>query len=139
MPRFASAMLAIAFAVTLLLVIIPSRAPQTFADINLQITVDTRSANGPTKIVTLPLKEDALKIWLALPSSDPAGTTYRVQWEDLKGPLEDLKIDSQDAKSISVVIPAGKLSRGQYALKLFRRNEAGTEQRVPGSYLFEVK
>lgn len=138
-PKFATAVLAVGLAATLLWFSTPPKAPQTFADISLQISNDTRSTNEQVEIVNLPISQDALRISLALPASAPAGATYRVQWEDVNGELEDLKIESQDAKSISVVIPAGKLRPGQYALKLFRRNEDGTEQRVSGSYVFEVR
>jgi hypothetical protein len=37
-----------------------------------------------------------------------------------------------------VIIPADKLLPGLYALKLFRKNPNGTEERVPGNYFFSV-
>jgi hypothetical protein len=138
-PKFATAVLAVGLAATLLWYSTPPKAPQTFADISLQISNDTRSTNKQAEIVNLPISQDALRISLALPASDPANATYRVQWEDVKGPLEDLKIESQDAKSITVVIPSDKLRPGQYSLELFHRNQDGTERPVPGSYLFEVR
>jgi len=154
-PRFATAVLAVGLAATLLWFSMPPKspppkAPQTFADINLQISNDTRSTNEQAKIVNLPISQDALRISLALPARGPSdfgelgrlfysGRTYRVQWEDIKGPLEELKIEKQDDQSILVIIPTDKLRPGQYAVKLFRRNEDGTEQRVSGSYVFEVR
>ena len=138
-PKFASVVLAVGLVGTLLWFSMPPRAPQTFADINLHISSNNRGTNDQAEIVNLPLTQDALRIKLARPASDPASSTYRVQWEDLKGPLEDLRIDSQDAKSISVVIPTDKLRPGQYSLELFRQNEDGTERPVPGSYFFEVR
>src|SRR5688500_14269054 len=88
-PKFATAVLAVGLAATLLWCSMPMRTPQTFADINLQISNDTRRTNEQTKIVNLPITQDALRIKLARPASDPASATYRVQWEDIKGPLEE--------------------------------------------------
>jgi len=116
-----------------------TRGPQTFADINLAISSENRAESSQPKKVTLPLGKDALRISLTLPEPEPEGAGYRVQWEDVKGPLETLKIESQDAKSVRVVIPAESLSRGQYALKLFRTNTDGTERSVAGSYFFNVE
>lgn len=103
---------------------------------NLVISTDTRRATGyqvPT--VKVPLQKDALRITLTLPEP----VTYRIQWEDIKGRLTDLEIEKQEANSVSVIIPAGDLTPGQYALTLFRKNSNGTEERVPGSYQFIVE
>ena len=112
--------------------------PQTFAHINLAISDDNRSAGASTQKVKLPLPEDALRIWLSLPEPATQGATYRVRWEDKKGPIEDLAVESADVNRISVIIPAGKLTRGPYALQLFRKNPNGIEERVPGNYFFTV-
>jgi hypothetical protein len=116
--------------------VVPPRTPQTFAHLNLSISFDTRAAGGQVQTVKLPLAEDALRLTLFLP--EPGGR-YRVQWEDVKGPLDDLEIEKQDANSVSVIIPANKLTRGQYSLKLFRREPDGIERRVPGNYYFNVE
>lgn len=141
-PKFASA-LVVAFLGVSLSVFICTRprnhSPQTLANLNLVIAYDNRSAGSQHEKVTLPIAADALKISFALPPNEPQGATYRIQWEDVKGPLETLEIQSQDPKSLSVIIPAEKLSRGRYTLKLFRKNQDGTEQRVEGSYFFDVE
>jgi hypothetical protein len=138
-PRFAAIVLTIGLGAALLWVVVRPRAPQTFANISLAITSESRRATGsPVEKVKLPLAEDALRISMTLPESAPQGTTYRVQWEDTKGPLEDLDIEKQDANSISVVIPAAKLKQGQYTLKLFRTKPGETEARVSGNYLFNA-
>ena len=110
--------------------------PQTFAHINLTISSGNRAGGSQIQTVTVPLAEDALRISLSLPQPAPQGATYRVQWEDIKGPIEDLEIEKPDANPISVIIPRDKLTPGQYLLKLFRKNPSGTEDRVQGSYLF---
>lgn len=134
--RFAAIVLVFGLITTLSWFAFRTRAPQTFAQLSLTISTDTRAVSGQARKVKLPLEEDALKISLALPESRTPGATYRVQWEDVKGPRESLNVEKQDTDSISVVIPAGKLARGQYVLKLFRKDPAGTEERVPGNYLF---
>lgn len=136
-PRFASVVLAFVLIATVLWFVIPPRQPQTFAQLSLVISADTRGASSQPQKVSLPIEEDALRISLTLP--EPREATYRVQWDDVNGPLETLEIEKRDANSASVVIPADKLKPGQYALILFRKNPDGTEARVPGSYFFIVE
>lgn len=136
-PKFASVILILGLIATLLWFAFSPRRPQTFATLNLAISAETRAASSQPQKVSLPLEKDALRISLTLPESQDA--KYRVQWEDVKGPLQTLEIEKQDANSVSVVIPADKLTPGQYALKLFRKNADGTEERVPGSYFFIVQ
>lgn len=137
--QFAAVILVIGLSVTLALLVFRTKVPQTFAQLNLVIRSDNRAVSSDVQTVRLPINEDAVRISLKLPEPAPAGSTYRVQWEDVKGPLEDLNIEKQDANLITVVIPAEKLKHGQYVLKLFRKNPDGTEQRVPGNYLFNVE
>jgi hypothetical protein len=80
-----------------------------------------------------------LQLHLKLPTAASDTTGYRVQWENVKGSLGDLKIESQDAQSLVVVIPADQLSAGQYVLKLFRITRSGTEQQVSGNYFFTAE
>ena len=119
----------------------PHSTPQTFANLNLTIASENRSqgeSTAPQKI-KLPLGADALRISLTLPEPAPKGATYTVQWENTKRPLKTLAIESQDANSINVVIAADELVPGRYALKLLRKKQEGTEQRVNGSYFFDVE
>jgi len=141
-PRFASALVVAVLGVSFAIFLSTypwKHAPKTFANINLVIASDNRAVGSQHEKVKLPIAEDALKISFAPPPNEPKGATYRVQLEDVKGPLETLETQSQNGKSLSVIIPADKLTRGQYALKLFRKNQDGTEQRVEGSYFFDVE
>lgn len=138
-PKFATAAIILFLGVGLLLW---SIAPPTFANLELTIISEDRSQDASTaqiEKVTLPLGKDALRISLILPEPTPEGATYSVQWETAKGPLKTLAIESQDDKSIKVVIPAEDLVPARYALKLLRKNRDGTEQRVNGSYFFDVE
>ena len=141
--KFAGVILAAALVVALVMFPPRTRAPQTFADINLATSSDTRglgdarNSSSPVK-VSLPLAKDALRIALTLPGPAPAGTTYRVQWEDINGPVDELKIQKQDVNSLTVIIPAEKLKPGQHLLRLSRKNPDGTEH-ATGNYFFDAK
>ena len=137
-PRLASVVVILGLVTTLLWFSLRTTPPRTFAHLNLAMSHDTRAGGGRVQTVPLPLAEDALRVSLAFPESAPQGATYRVQWENKKARLEDLAVEKQDANSISVIIPANKLTAGQYTLKLFRKNPDGTEERVPGNYYFNV-
>lgn len=138
-PRFATIVVTLGLMATLLWFAIRSKPPQTFAHINLVISTATRDVGSQPPVVKVPISEDALRISLTLPEPVSAGANYRVEWRDIKGLLENLEIEKQDAKSISVIIPADKLNPGQYVLKLFRKNPDGTEELVPGNYFFDAK
>jgi hypothetical protein len=137
--KYASgAMVLILAVVVLIWSITPHSTPKTFANLNLTIATERRSegaSNAPQKI-KLPLGADALRVTLTLPEPTPQGATYSVQWENSKGPLKTLEIESQNFESITVVIPADELVPGRYALKLLRKNP---DERVNGSYFFEVE
>ena len=138
-PRFATIVLALGLTSALLWFAFRTKPPQTFANISLEISTATRAGGSQAQKVRSPLAADALRITLALPQPAPQGATYRVQWEDIKGALQSLEIEKQDAKSLSIIIPAEKLAPGQYSLKLVRKNPDGTEQRITGSYFFNVE
>ncbi len=137
-PRFAGIVVTVGLASTIVWFAMRTPPPRTFAHINLAISYDNRAVGGPTQNVKLPLAEDALRVSLALPETAPQNATYRVQWENKKGPITDLAVENKGANPLSVIIPAKKLSPGQYALKLFRTNPDGTEERVPGNYFFNI-
>lgn len=109
------------------------RSPQTFEPIELPMSQSSDRASGVQPvIVSLPLSKDALRIHLKLPSS-PGTDGYRVEWENARGPIRELKLESQDAQSVVVIIPAAELTRGQYLLKL--SNKTG----VIGNYYFNAE
>ena len=80
--------------------------------------------------------QDALKIVLRLPDRSPTAGSYHVELESDNGQNRSLKTFAQDGRSVTVVIPAGELKRGQYSLKLFA---VGAEQRINGNYFFTVE
>lgn len=119
-----------------------TRSPQTLATLTLHMGSNTRSEGTQAAKVSLPLNVDALKVSLTLPGQVPPATRYRLELEILnsdKVETRPLEIAGQDAQSVSVIIPAAQLARGQYALKLFAVKNDGSEQRVEGSYLMDVE
>jgi hypothetical protein len=115
-------------------------SPKTFAALSLTINASSNRAEGvQASKVTLPLKADALKISLQLPEGSPQATRHRVELLDGKGETKTLEITERDEKSVTVVIPAEQLARGQYALKLYATQADGAEQRIPGSYFFNAE
>jgi methionine-rich copper-binding protein CopC len=114
-------------------------APQTLVTLTLNISGNTRGESAPADRVKLPLQADALKISLKIPVQPIWAGRYRVELVNDNGETSPLEMASQDAQSVSVVIPAEQLERGQYALKLFAINTDGMEQRINGSYIFIVE
>jgi anti-sigma-K factor RskA len=118
------------------------RAPssRTLTLITLTTSADNNRAEGTqAKKVLLPLKADALKISLILPAGLTPAIGYRVELMNEEGETQPLEIAEQDARSVSVVIPAYQLERGQYALSLFTIKADKTEQAVNGNYFFIVE
>lgn len=114
--------------------------PKTFATITLAAGAGTRGGGAAATKVPLPLKEDALRVVLTLPEGAPASARYRVELENGRHEVERLEASAQDARTVSVVITADRLARGQYALKLYATAPGATEQRVPGgSYIFTAE
>lgn len=133
-PQTAIAVLLLAVGLSLVMPWIRGpRSPQTFTPINLAMSQSSDRASGvqPVK-VSLPLNNDALRISLKLPAS-PGTDSYRVQWENARGPIRELQIESQDAQSVVVIIPAAELTRDQYRLILSNKNG------VIGDYFFNAE
>ena len=140
-PQAAAAIFIVAISLSLLVPywMTGRRPPQTFQRLDLAMSSAHRSTGVQAEKVILPLRGDALEIHLKLPEETTGATRYRVQWENVKDNLGDLQITSKDTQAAVVVIPAQKISPGQYALKLFTINQDGTEQRVNGNYFFTVE
>lgn len=119
-----------------------SREPRTFAPLALSITSGATRGGGeqsPAGKVKLPLGADALRIFLALPERAERSASHRVELVDAGGETESLKVEGEDTGSLSVVIPAERLRRGRYALRLYETRRGESEQRMEGSYLFTVE
>lgn len=115
-------------------------SPRTFATLTLSISNSDRAEGIQAGKVSLPLNVDALRISLRLPEPLRPAARYRVELFSDNGVTKTLEIAGQDAQSVSVVVPARELSRGQYALRLFITGAGSTEEeRLPGNYFFTVE
>lgn len=114
------------------------RTPSTSYAFTLNSTVSNRSS-GNARYFKVPLNREigTLRITLQLPDVVKRGTDYRVELDD-RGSTKSLKPVSHDANSVVVVIPAASLREGLYALRLYALQSDGTEQLIPGEYLFEL-
>lgn len=112
---------------------------QTVAMLTLSVARGDRAEGAPVSGVKLPPDARALKVALLLPEGEPHEARYRVELEDVSGEKRDLEVTEQDARSVSVEIPASQLARRQYALRLFALPTDGPPRRIGGSYFFKVE
>lgn len=145
-PTFALVAVVVIISGALWLLSPHTSSPRTFTVLTLSASVNNNRAQGAqAKIVKLPLRDDAqkpadaLKISLMLPERLAASPRYRVELENDNGEMRPLEVVEQNAQSVSVLVPAAQLTRGQYALHLIAVNTDSTEHRIPGSYFFTLE
>jgi len=129
-PQTAVAVLVL---VVVVIVILVPRSPQTFTQIELAASASDRATGIQSTTVSVPLSTGALEAHLKLPEPAAGTAAYRVQFENLNGPLGELKIESHDAQAVVVRIPANRLTPGTYLLKLFNKDD------VIGNYYFTAE
>ena len=113
----------------------PNRTSGTYALLNLTIGSTDRSSEG-SQIQSVRLEQGSpgIRITLSLPEQVPQATSYRVELLDGQQSARNLSITERTAHSLIVTIPANELKRGSYIIRLY-----GNEQRIPGSYFFNVE
>jgi hypothetical protein len=115
--------------------------PHTTHSITLAHTLPTRSSgvNNPLpQRVTLPPNTEELRATLELPTSFPRGTRFEAKLDNQRD-TQPVSVVEQNEKSVTVVIPASAIPRGEYALKLIAFTTAGAREEVPGSYRFDIQ
>lgn len=115
-----------------------TRSPRVVGTLNLTVSDDDRAEGAQTGRVRLPTDAEALRINLKLPGQS-AAAGYRAELINDEGETTPLSVAGRDAESVSVEIPAARLARGEYALRLYAIRPDGTQQRVPGLYFFNVE
>jgi hypothetical protein len=103
---------------------------------------NSRDAGVEVPKVNLRPNVDALKLSLRLPEGTAGAIRYRITLDNVDSPNANpvsLEPVGQDAQSMSIIIPAGQLVRGRYALKVFAIQSDGTERRIPGAAYFDVE
>lgn len=112
-------------------------SPPTFATLTLTLSNGDRSEG--VEAAKAKRNVDELRIVLLLPERLPPAAGYRAVLTRENGENSTLNITKQDSQSVSVVIPISQLPTGQYAIQLFAIGADGIEQRIRGSYLFNVE
>lgn len=113
------------------------RGSSEYVAINLPLSTSNRAeSTAPTRVQ---LPDAGLKINLPVPEEARDANAYRVKLIDANGVERDLTIDERKDQTITVKIPAALLTRGSYAIHLFKVKADGTEERVRGSYFFNVE
>ncbi len=117
-------------------VVIPGSG--TDALVALNITSSDRASGSEIQSVKLEPGTRRLRIDLKLPGQTPQTQNYRVELLDDQQQSRNLSIDERTTQSIIVAIPANEITPGSYIIRLYALNPDGTEQRIRGSYLFNV-
>ncbi|MEN3329602.1 MAG: hypothetical protein V7638_4409 [Acidobacteriota bacterium] len=138
---WAVAALASAAVVLVVAGIVLRTTSQSTSDKFLALTLTNSSGtrtleSEPAAKVSLPLNVDELRITLVLPEGSPVASSYRVEAVD---GINTLSVAGSNSNSVSVIVPAAQLRRGQYALRLYAIKADGTEERVSGNYFFTVE
>ena len=116
-----------------MLLIPPNRTAGTYALLNLTMSSAERSAGSQTQSVRLEQGSPGIRIALSLPDQVPQAKSYRVELLDVQQSSRNLPITERTAHSLIVTVPANEIRRGSYIIRLY-----GNEQRIPGSYFFNV-
>ncbi len=116
-----------------------TQASPTFYSFSLNSTVSQRSSNDARyHNVQLSPEIEELRITLQLPQGVTRGTSYRAELDDRRA-IKSLNVTSHDASSVVVVVPRAQVPEGLYALRLYSNKDDGSEQLIPGEYLFRTK
>lgn len=136
--RAAAVVVLVALVVTIAWFALPrTSSPRRLATLNLTLSTSNRAEGVAVPQVQLP--SEGLKLVLKLPDDSTLQTSYRARLLSEDGEMRMLEIAERDAQSISVVVPAQQLKRGQYAVKLITLTDKGAELPLNGSYFFTVE
>lgn len=106
------------------------------ASFELLLTNAERSVGTQALKVHLEPGTDELRIKLRLPT--PAAQQYRASLRGERVSLRQLEIETQDAESLTVKVPADQITRGYYAIELTELNN-GKETPLRGAYEFAIE
>ncbi|HEU4796727.1 MAG TPA: hypothetical protein VFT02_13925 [Pyrinomonadaceae bacterium] len=107
-----------------------------YVALELAMTNAQRSVGAGTKRISLPPGTTGLRIKLQLPT--PAAPQYRASLRGERVSLPQLAIETQDAESLTVIVPSDQIrSGGSYVIELTEINK-GSETPLRGAYVFAV-
>ncbi len=107
----------------------------TYASLELSITESDRATGANAPSITRDANQ--LRVTLLFPSGMPAASDYRVKLA--KDLTKTFTPTEKRADSITVQIPIAYFQPGRNGLQLFVIRPDGTEERVGGTYYFDVK
>ena len=138
--RFATIFATFVILAGLAMLLMPTRnvpAP-VYASIALKISNAERSVGPDVVSVKPPPGAAGIRIELTLPDEAPQAKSYRVNLTGEQG-SRDVPVAEQNAGSVVVIVPTADAPPGSYTIRLFGLNADGSEQRVRGSYFFNVE
>ena len=135
--RFATIFATLVIMVGVAMLVLPTRNPTSpaYASLALKSNTSDRSAGPDTPSVKLEPGVAGIRIELTLPDQAPQAKSYRVNLTGEQG-SRDVPVAEQNARSVVVIVPAGELPPGSYTIRLFGMD---ADERVPGSYLFNIE
>lgn len=138
--RFATIFATFVIIAGLAMLLVPTRnsTSPVYASIALQSSNAERSVGAEVTSVKPPPGAAGIRIELALPDEALQAKSYRVNLSGEQG-TRDLPVAEQSARSVVVIVPIEDVPRGSYTIRLFGLNPDGNEQRVRGSYFFNVE
>jgi hypothetical protein len=138
--RVATAMAGIVIVVGVVFLIGPLLFQPSGPDalVTLNISTSDRASGSERQSVKLESGTGRLRIELKLPEQIPQAQNYRVELLDGQQRSRNLPIAERSAQSLFVVIPANEITPGSYIIHLHAIGSDGAEDRVRGSYFFNV-
>ena len=123
------------------LVFLVPRTPSSggYAFVSLPIVASDRASGSETKTVRLEPGNAGIRIELALPDQWRGAKSYRVELLDERERSRDMAMTERNPQAVIVTIPANEITPGSYIVRVYALNSEGTEQRVRGSYYFNVQ
>ena len=110
-----------------------------YAVLNLSISNGNRAEGAVAAKVKFESLKDGLQANLSIPEAERGAANYRVKLVSGDQTEHFLATAERNDQTVTVKIPVSYLNRGRYALQIFRTKSDGTEQRIPGSYYFDIE
>lgn len=108
----------------------------TYMSFVLAMTNTERNVGAAPQRIHLDSGIDGLRIKLSLPT--PRASQYRASLRGGEGvSIPQLTVESQDAESMTVIVPANEVGRGTYVIEL-KEVSGEIEKPIRGSYIFAI-
>jgi hypothetical protein len=115
------------------------RPAMSYATLALSISTASRGEGPAPAKVKLESGVPGVEVNLAIPEQAKGAKDYRVKLVNGDDSEQDVPIEKRDDQTVTIRIPASSLTRGQYAIKMFRLTPDGNFTRIQGSYFFNVE